>query len=113
MQTSGEVVCVWQMCGIGLRAAPVEWSQTWSSVYVQTLTLFPYPVHVLQKSAEGVYVADVEVTLRDLSAPPVERTQRSTYMNLQTLALFPYPVRALQTSGASVYGADMGICLRD
>ena len=44
-----------------LSAAPVEWFQTWSSVYVQTLMLFPYPVHALQTSGESVYVAHVGV----------------------------------------------------
>ena len=34
--------------------------------------LFPYPVHALQTSGEGVYVADVGVSTRELLAPALE-----------------------------------------
>ncbi len=37
-----------------LSPAPVEWSHTWSSVYVQTLTLLPYSVQCICTDPDAV-----------------------------------------------------------
>ena len=91
-----------------LSTAPVEWFQTWSSACVQTLMLFPYPVHALQASGEGSVCGKCEIQSHRAIRCSSTMTQRSTYANVQTLALFPYPEHALQTSGEAVYVADVG-----
>jgi len=96
-----------------LSTAPVEWFQTWSSAYVQTLMLFPYPVHALQASGEGSVCGKCEIQSHRAIRCSSTMTQRSTYANVQTLALFPYPEHALQTSGEAVYVADVGVSTRE
>ena len=73
-----------------LSTAPVEWFQTWSSAYVQTLMLFPYPVHALQASGESSVCGKCEIQSHRAIRCSSTMTQRSTYANVQTLALFPY-----------------------